>query len=168
MSIKRLPFRPTAPVLTAAAAFVAIGGYVHLREWLESYRHVPAGATGSAVVRIGFPVNAVLSAVLAIALLVCAVGRRRLAPQVVAGAALFQAGSLAVLIATRTGSVFGWAEPIWTRGATQSRAVEIGALVSLAAVATIAGIQRRRSTIAPIPVMSSGSNTSRIRTGRAA
>jgi hypothetical protein len=41
--------------------------------------------------------------------------------------------SLGMVIATRTGSVFGWTEPVWTAGAEQVRAVAIGALVCVGA-----------------------------------
>ena len=135
--------RHAAPLLLAAALFVAAGGFVHLREWLDTYRQVPASAAGAAVVRIGFPINAAASLVIALALAFTAVRRTRFAPHVVATAILFQAASLAGLILTRTGTVLGWTEPIWTLGADQSRAVEIGALISLTAVIAISALQRR-------------------------
>ena len=137
------PVAPTALLLATAATYVAAGGFVHLREWLETYRDVPAAAAGSAVVRIGFPLNAATSLVIAAALAFCAWRTSRFTPYVVAGAVVFQVGSLAALIATRTGSLFGWSEPIWTVGANQTVAVEIGALLSLAAVAVAAAVQRR-------------------------
>lgn len=118
--------------------FTLAGGFVHLREWFDIYRQVPASAPGSAIVRIGFPINAGMSLLLAAALVYCAVRPTRMGHLVVVSAALFQAGSLATLIATRVGTVFGWSEPVWTRGANQSRAVEIGALIALAAVAAVA------------------------------
>lgn len=135
--------RSTAPLLLAAALFVSAGGFVHLREWLDTYRHVPASAVGAAVVRVGFPLNAAASVLLAVGLVFCAVRRTRFAPHIVAAAILFQAASLASLILTRTGSVLGWAEPVWTLGANQSRAVELGALVSLTMVVAVAALQRR-------------------------
>lgn len=131
-------------MLAMSALFVAAGGYVHLREWLDLYRHVPADSPGAAVVTVGFPVNAGVSLLFAGALALCAWRPQRLAPLVVGGAALFQLASLALLIATRTGSVLGWTEPSWTPGADQTRAVEIGALISLAAVAAVAVVHRRR------------------------
>lgn len=139
----RRPARYAPPALLAAALFTLAGGYVHLREWLDGYRDVPASVPGSFLVRVGFPVNAAVSVAIAAALVYCAVRRTGLAAFVVVGAALFQAGSLAVVILTRIGTVFGWTEPIWSRGADQSRAVEIGALLALGAVATITGIERR-------------------------
>ncbi len=129
--------RFAAPLLLAAALFVAAGGFVHLREWLDTYRHVPASAPGGAIVRVGFPVNAAVSVVVAVALVFCAVHRTRFAVRIVAAAILFQAGSLAVLIRTRTGSFLGWSEPVWTLGAEQSRAMEVGALFSLLAALVI-------------------------------
>lgn len=151
------PHRYAAPLLLAAALFVAAGGFVHLREWLDTYRQVPASAAGAAVVRIGFPVNAAASLVTAVALAFIAARRSRFAPLVVGAAVLLQAGSLAVLILTRTGTLLGWTEPIWTLGADQSRAVEIGALISLTGVIAIAALQRRghqRTTLlTPSPVV---------------
>ncbi len=135
--------RHRQPVTLAAAAFVLAGGYVHLREWLDGYRDVPADAPGAFVVRIGFPVNAALSVVVAGALVVTLFVATRHASKVVAAAALFQAGSLAVLIGTRVGSVLGWMEPTWTPGANQSRALEIGALLALGATLAVGGVVRR-------------------------
>ncbi len=86
--------RYTAPLVVLAGAFVAAGGYVHLREWFETYRLVPSTAAGAAVVRMGFPVNAAASAVFAVLLGVSAFRSRRPAGSVVAGAVLLQAGSL--------------------------------------------------------------------------
>ncbi len=135
--------RHRVPLVLAAAAFIAAGGYVHLREWLDTYRHVPSDAAGSFVVRIGFPVNAAISLLVAVALVATLFVARRFSHYVVAGAVSFQVASLGILVATRTGSVLGWTEPIWTPGADQTRAVEIGALVALAASAMI-GLTARR------------------------
>lgn len=127
----------------SAAAFVTAGGFIHLREWLDIYRHVPEAAAGAAVVRVGFPVNAAVSVLVAAALAFCAWRRRRISPTVVALAAALQVASLGALITTRTSSLFGWAEASWTTGANQARAVEIGALLSLAAVGALAAAERR-------------------------
>jgi|GEM_PF-6366546 len=136
-----------APLLIGAAVFTLAGGFVHMGELLDGYRHVPASAPGSSIVRIGFPVNAGVSVLLAAALVFCALRPTRMGRVVVVSAVLFQAASLATLIATRVGTVFGWTEPVWTRGANQSRAVEIGALLMLAAAAAVTGAQRRRDRI---------------------
>lgn len=135
--------RLSTPLVLAAAMFVGAGGYVHLREWLTNYRDVPAAAPGSEVVRLGFPVNAGVSVLLVVALVVTIFRFRRSAPFVVVGSILFQAASLASLVASRVGSVWGWAEPEWTLGADQARAVEIGALVSLAFVVVLSALERR-------------------------
>lgn len=127
-------------MLAAAAMFVAAGGYIHLREWLTLYRHVPADSPGAAVVRLGFPLNAASSFVLAAALAVLVVHRSRLSPYVVGSAFFLQLGSLAALIATRTGSLLGWTEPSWTSAANQTRAVEIGALIALASIPIVSRV----------------------------
>lgn len=131
-----------APLLVAGAMFTLAGGYVHAREWFDTYRHLPSAVPGSFVVREGFLVNMAMSAIAAVALLVAAAKSSRWTPLVVTGTLLFQVSSLAVLIASRTGSVLGWSESDWTRGATQSRAVEIGAIAVFAAVLLTYALRR--------------------------
>lgn len=135
--------RPAAPLLLLSAVFVAASGAVHLREWLGIYRDIPDALPGADVVRIGFLVNAAASTVLAVALLAAVFAGRRVAASIVAATALFEAVSLATLIQSRRGTVFGWMESGWSRGATQTRSVEIGALMVLAAVAALTVIDRR-------------------------
>lgn len=92
---------------------------------------------------VGFPITAAISAVLAVVLIAMAVRRQdwnRTAAVVLGVTALFQIASLAVLILSRTDSVFGWSEPAWTRGADQIRAIEIGALICLAQVAGLRAV----------------------------
>ncbi len=136
--------RPTTPLVVAAAAFVGAGGFIHLRDWLDIYRRVPASAPGAAVVRVGFPINAGLSLLLAVALVVTMFAFRRFAPLVVGASVVFEAGSLGVLILSRTGNVAGWMEPVWTDGANQTRAVEIGAMAALAAVVAVVALRHRQ------------------------
>jgi hypothetical protein len=133
-------------MLLAAAAFVAAGGYVHLREWLDAYRDVPSSAPGATLVKVGFPLNAAVSALFVIGLVLAATKVPRLAAPVVVGAIAFQAGSLAVLIGSRVGTVLGWTEPVWTQAADQTRAVEIGALAALVGVLAV----RRLAPAEPI------------------
>ena len=143
--MRRLPHDLATPLVAVAAAFVAAGGWVHLREWLDTYRDIPADAPGAAVVTIGFPIHVVLS-VLAVAALAGALVRwQRLLPLAILATALFQAGALASLILTRTGSLLGWSEPVWTRGAEQTRAVEIGALIALTLAGALVGLGRRQA-----------------------
>ena len=127
--------RTATPLILASAALIAAGGSIHLREWLETYRDVPSEAPGAFVVRLGFPVNAGVSLVVALALVATVFVARRFQLVAIGTAFGFQAGSLAVLIGTRVGTVLGWTEPRWTPGANQTRAVEIGALLCLAAAA---------------------------------
>jgi hypothetical protein len=129
------------PVL-GAAGLILTGGYFHLRDWSDLYRYLPSEFPGSAVVRIGFPINAALSALVAVALLVSLFASRRLLPYAVAGAIVFQAGSLAALIQTRTGTLFGWSEVGWAGSAGQTRAVEIAALAVLGVLAVVLVLAR--------------------------
>jgi hypothetical protein len=138
----------TRPMLLAASAFVAAGGWVHLREWLDTYRAVPADAPGAWLVRIGFPVHAGLSALAAVAVLLAATRLPSILGPVLAATAAFQAGALATVVATRTGTVFGWTEPSWTLGAEQSRALGAAALVALAVVV---GLRRLGGQPEPAP-----------------
>lgn len=132
----------TIPLVVASAVFVAAGGYIHLTEWLDVYRDTPSQVPGAEVVTIGFPVNVAISVLAVLALGVAATKATQWLWIVVAGTFLFQAGSLATLILSRTGSVFGWTEPVWNDAANQTRAVEIGALISLAALGLLIGLQR--------------------------
>jgi hypothetical protein len=132
----------TLPLVAASALFVAAGGYIHLTEWLDTYRDVPSNVPGSEVVTIGFPVNVAVSVLAVVALVVAAWKLSQYLWLVVAGTFLFQAGSLATLILSRTGSVFGWTEPTWNDAANQTRAVEIGAMLCLAALGGILAMQR--------------------------
>jgi hypothetical protein len=138
----KLNTKATTVPLLVAAAFVGAGGFIHLREWLNTYRDVPASVPGADVVRVGFPLNAALSAVIAVALVVAAFSAsRRFIVIVTASALLFQAGSLATLILSRTGSVLGWSEHDWSPAADQTRAVEIVALIAVAVTLALVALQ---------------------------
>ncbi len=143
------PAHLSAALLLVAAAFTVWGGFVHLREWLVFYRQLPASIPGSAVVRVGFPVSAAISAVLAVLLVFSALRARRLAPYVVVGAFLFHAASLAALIVSRNGTLFGWTESTWTGAANEARVAEIAAMASLFAAMAIAVVRERRPSLHP-------------------
>lgn len=145
---RRVP--PSAPLLVAGAVYVAASGYVHLREWLDLYRHVPSNIPGSAVVRVGFPITAAVSGGLAVALLAGARRGGRSLGYVVAGALAFEAGSAVALVLSRTGSLFGWSEATWTGGASQALLTEVAAvaLLSFAAAIAPASRWRRRAPVA--------------------
>ncbi len=136
----------TIPLVIASAAFVAAGGYIHLTEWLDVYRDIPSNVPGSDVVKIGFPINVAISVLAVIALGIAAWRLPRLLWLVVAGTFVFQAGSLATLILSRTGTVFGWTEPTWNDAANQTRVVEIGALLCLAVLGALLGFRRGAMT----------------------
>ena len=142
------------PMLIAAALYTVAGGYIHIREWLDGYRAVPASAPGSAMVRIGFPLNAGLSLVLAAVLVVAAIRLPRLIVPAALATFAFQAASLAFLIGSRLGTVLGWTEPVWTTAAEQARAVEIGALVTLVVAVLLYryGSPARPAVLKPAPV----------------
>jgi hypothetical protein len=126
-------------MVALSVMFISAGGFIHLREWLDIYRLVPADVPGAAVVRVGFPVNTAASLVFAIALVLVFRRHSRLTQPVIFAALAVQAASLATLIATRIGSVFGWSESTWTPGAEQTRAVEAAAIVALVALAELSG-----------------------------
>jgi hypothetical protein len=138
-----------------ASIFITAGGVIHLRLWLDLYRHLPASSPGASVVRVGFPINVAVSAVVAGALLfIAARPRSRAATLVICAAVAFQVASLATLVATRTGSVLGWSEPSWIGGPEQSRAVEVGALLALVALAAVRRLGRAEhdGAVSPRPV----------------
>jgi hypothetical protein len=140
------------PLLLSAAAYTLAGGYVHLRAWLDVYRHVPTQIPGAWVVRLGFPSTAAASVVLAAALALAATRFPKLAIPAVAATTLFQIGSLGVLVATRVGSAFGWTESGWTGAAGQIRAAEAGALAMLGLTAVYMFVTRTRT---PAPALDS-------------
>jgi hypothetical protein len=133
---------PIGIALIVSAVAVLAGGAIHAHEWLVLYRHVPALIPGSAVVRVGFPLNAAMSLVVGGAIVITTFRARRLAPAVIVGALVFQATSLASLILSRTGSVFGWTEMFWTPAANRTRIVEIAALLALSAAGAALAAQR--------------------------
>ena len=125
---------PLRILLGISAVYTAANAYVHADQWLNGYRRIPTSIAGWWVVRAGFPVAAVTAAVLAVALLVAIRVTALTVPTLAATAAL-HVGSLIALIVTRTGSLFGWSEPVWTLGANQARATELGALLAIALTA---------------------------------
>ena len=134
------------PLTILAALLIAAGGVVHFLEWNDAYRHLPGDVAGAALVKIGLPVNAVLSLLVAVALVVTLFAVRRLFTATVVAAVVFQLGSLAALVVSREGSLFGWQEATWTGAAEQSKVLEIAALVCLGAVLVT---QARRHAEAP-------------------
>lgn len=115
----------------SAAALVLAGGAVHLQLWRSGYRGIP---------RIGtwFLANVVLSAVLALALMV-----RHDARVAVAGV-VFSLASLGALVMSRTIGIFGFTERTWTGSVVRASAAELGAVILLTVI-----LAMRRS---PTPV----------------
>ncbi len=137
----------SAPLLLVAAAYTAGGGYIHLREWFALYRDLPASLPGSGVVRVGFPLHAVMAGGLAVLLVYCAVRGGSLVRYVVGGTIVFQIGAVAALVVSRTGSLFGWTEATWTGGPSEALLAAIGAIASLAAAFVVSVVERRRPTV---------------------
>ena len=114
-----------------AALLVLTGGALHLQLWLDQYRDVPSDVPGAFVVNPGFLVSAVVSLVLALAILTL----RR--PLVWLLALLFELASIATLVLSRQASVFGWEEPDWSADAKRILVVEILAVVALAVLLAV-------------------------------
>ncbi len=131
-------------IRVVAAALVLIGGVLHLNIWRTDYSgsHLPGSVPGSFVVKVGFPVNAAASLVLAIALIV--LGERLL---VAVAGVLFEAASMVTLVLSRGVGIFGWKEQGWGNKPTSVLVlvVEVAATVSLLVLATVAvGADRLR------------------------
>ena len=125
--------RPLLLLATLATMFVVAGGVVHLCEWAETYRHVPASAPGAFVVQQGFLAHALAAVLIGAALLVLAWRRPKggwVVATALAGIAL-QAATVTGLFLSRNAGVFGWRESGWSTGATQSLAVALDALALL-------------------------------------
>ena len=144
--------RPLLPLAILAAVYVLATGGIHLREWAETYRYVPADAPGGWVVRAGFPLQAVVAALLAGTLVAAALkwtGGIGLGGVAVAGI-LFEAASLTALLLSRRSGVFGWTEEGWSNGPSQTLAVELGALALLGLLGLVA-LPRRTARVASGP-----------------
>ena len=99
----------------SAAVLILAGGAVHLQLWRGGYRGIP---------RIGpwFMANVIISAVLALALLL-----RNDARVAVAGV-IFSVASLSALVMSRTIGIFGFTEKTWTSSVVQATGAEVGAV----------------------------------------
>lgn len=115
--------QPTARF--AAAAFIVVGGAIHLGLWVDGYRRIPG---------IGplFLLNVVASALVAVALVL---GKAR--GQVLVASAFLALSSAAALLISRTLGLLGFQEG-WTPAAIQVIAAELGAMVAVAAVVSAA------------------------------
>lgn len=134
--------RTALDVLTAA--LVLAGGVIHFMIWRSTYRHVPSQVPGVWVVKTGFPLDAAVSVVVAIAIVVIA---RRL-PLLLLAIAVFQAVDIGFLVLSREASIFGWKEAGWNSDAKKVIVVEILALVSALAVFAVHTRGQRELAIA--------------------
>ena len=128
------------PLALATAAFVAAGGFIHLREWWETYRDVPSSVPGSWVVRVGFPVDVALS-VVAVSALVGAVWTGRRLAMVAGGILAFQVGASVAAVVSREASLFGWTENGYNAAVRQAFAVQAGAALCVVALMALAGVE---------------------------
>ncbi len=128
-------FTPVTAVAGLSALGVLYGGILHFQIWKSDYKDIPDGAVpGLWVVKKGFPINAAVSVVLAIALLLFAVGVIvRLGKLAVLGAAAVELGSIIALVLSRKASIFGWKETGWDGDAKKVLVTEIVSVVLLVA-----------------------------------
>jgi hypothetical protein len=124
----------------ASAVGVLAGGLLHLKIWNSDYRMLPGGGVipGVWVVKVGFPINAGVSVLVAVALAVCAFGlvpaiRRFVIPVALA----VEVASLGALIASRQSSIFKWTEKGYDSHAKEVLAVEIVTVLLLIAAAVL-------------------------------
>lgn len=123
-----------------AALLVLAGGALHLKLWLDEYRDVPSDVAGAFVVNPGFLVSAVVSLLLALAILAL----RR--PLVWLVALLFELASIVTLVLSRQASVFGWEEPDWSADAKRILVVEVLAALALAVLLAVDFARSSRSS----------------------
>lgn len=123
------------PIVTrfVAAVLVLLGGILHLQLWNKTYRNLPSQYPGAWVVKDGFPVNGVLSILLAAALVITASGLLDLAPRLIGFLALLlEAGSIAALALSRSShGIFSWRESGWNTDAKRVIFVELAAVLVL-------------------------------------
>jgi len=118
----------------AAAAFVIVGGLVHLQLWRSGYKGIPYIGTW-------FIANVAVS--VALAAVVVAVNNA----WVNLGGVLFSLSSLVALVMSRTTGLFGFTERAWTDQAVRATTAELGAIVAFAVILVAA----RRTMPALIP-----------------
>lgn len=136
-------------VWLASAVGVLAGGLLHLKIWNSDYRTeelLPSEVPGSWVVKTGFPINAVVSVVVAAAIAACAFGLIRvIRPYILPIALAVEVASIGALIASRQSSIFDWSEKGYDGDAKLVLVVEIVTIVLLIAAAVLPTILRRRS-----------------------
>jgi hypothetical protein len=117
-----------------AAVLILAGGAVHLQLWRAGYRGIP---------RIGpwFMANVIVSAVLAVLLLV------RNDVRVAVAGVVFSLASLGALVMSRTIGIFGFTDKAWTSSVVRATGAEIGAVLFLTAI-----LAMRRSRRVPVLV----------------
>lgn len=133
----------------AAAVGVLAGGLLHLKIWNSDYRTLPGGGVipGAWVVKVGFPINAAVSVLVAVAVGLTAFGlvaaiRRFVIPVALA----VEVASIAALVASRQSSIFSWTEKGYDTHAKQVLVVELVTVVLLVAAAVLPTALRRRSS----------------------
>lgn len=126
------------------AALVLAAGVIHFLIWRSTYRHIPSQVPGVWVVKTGFPIDAAVSIVVVIAIIVLV---RRL-PLLLLAVAAFQAVDIAFLVLSREASIFGWKESGWNSDAKQVIVVEILAFVSALAAFALHSRGRRELVVA--------------------
>ncbi len=119
--------------ILGAALTAAMGG-IHLDLWVGGYRDIPT-------IGVLFLLNAIGAVLLAIALLVTPV---RLLGCVSAGGALLTAGTLAALLASLTGGVFGFTEYLGAPLNVTTIIVEAAGTVVLTALTAMWAVLARR------------------------
>lgn len=123
---------PLRPLSALAAVLVAAGGIWHAVLWQDRYRDLPSQIPGVSVVKVGFPINAVASIVIAV-LLVLLVGRLI----IILAALALQLGSIAALVDARTAVVLGWEDKVWDTPAVGVLALELVASALLVGLALL-------------------------------
>ena len=129
---------------------VLAGGLLHLKIWNDQYKDLPSAVPGRNVVKLGFPVNAAASLIVALALVAVALGAVAVIRRYVVPVALaLEVASLAALIQSRRGTFFDWSEKGWSSNAKQVLIVEIVATVLLVAAAFLPAFLKRRQATHP-------------------
>lgn len=128
-----------------AAVAVLVGGILHLQIWNKDYKDLPSVVPGGWVVKVGFPVNAAVSVVVAAVLAGVAFGALSVLRRYVVPAALvLEVLSLAALIQSHRGTFLRYQEQEWDSDAKVVLVVEIGATVALVVAGFLPAYLKRR------------------------
>ena len=116
--------------LALSGLLVAVSGGIHLRLYREGYRDISVDRVLGLDISRSFALNAVLGALIGVALVAAALGRVRPTVPALAGLA-FSAGAIGAYALSRTVGLLGFEEDRWIPEAWWAQGVQVAAVLLL-------------------------------------